>query len=82
MILLDSQDWFWDDQQGIRNLWELIFRKTKKGSKILFRSAATSCDFIPVDIREKLRFDENSDSLHKTDRVGTYGSTHLAIIGG
>jgi S-adenosylmethionine-diacylglycerol 3-amino-3-carboxypropyl transferase len=45
------------------------------------RSAGLEVDFIPEDIRARLRFQpEITTRLHPLDRVGTYGSTHFAEI--
>jgi S-adenosylmethionine-diacylglycerol 3-amino-3-carboxypropyl transferase len=49
--------------------------------RILMRSAAADVDFIPADIRRFLRFHPEATSpLHAVDRVGTYGSLHLAEV--
>jgi S-adenosylmethionine-diacylglycerol 3-amino-3-carboxypropyl transferase len=81
-ILLDHQDWLAaHDTQALREEWELIFANSRPGAKILMRSAGLEVDFIPEDIRARLRFQpEITTRLHPLDRVGTYGSTHFAEI--
>jgi S-adenosylmethionine-diacylglycerol 3-amino-3-carboxypropyl transferase len=45
------------------------------------RSAAADVDFIPAEVRRFLRFHPEATSpLHAVDRVGTYGSLHLAEV--
>ncbi len=81
-ILLDHQDWLAaHDTQALREEWELIFANSRPGAKILMRSAGLEVDFIPADIRARLRIQpEITTRLHPLDRVGTYGSTHFAEI--
>lgn len=81
-VLLDHQDWLaWHDPEALREEWELIFANSRPGTKILMRSAGLSLDFVPEDIRARLRFfPELTDALHLTDRVGTYGSLSFAEV--
>ncbi len=81
-VLLDHQDWLaWHDTEALREEWELILANSRPGTKILMRSAALELDFIPPDIRARLRFfPELTDPLHKLDRVGTYGSLSFAEV--
>ncbi len=81
-MLLDHQDWLaWHDPKALREEWELIFANSRRGTKILMRSAGMKLDFIPEDIRARLRFfPELTDPLHKLDRVGTYGSLSFAEV--
>jgi S-adenosylmethionine-diacylglycerol 3-amino-3-carboxypropyl transferase len=81
-VLLDHQDWLaWHDPRGLREEWELILANSRPGTRILLRSAGLDCSFIPRDILGRLRFcTELSETLHLTDRVGTYGSLHLAEV--
>jgi S-adenosylmethionine-diacylglycerol 3-amino-3-carboxypropyl transferase len=81
-VLLDHQDWLAaHDLAALREEWELIFANSRPGAKILMRSAGLDVDFIPADIRARLRFHpEITTRLHPLDRVGTYGSTHFAEI--
>jgi S-adenosylmethionine-diacylglycerol 3-amino-3-carboxypropyl transferase len=81
-VLLDHQDWLAaNDPVALREEWELILQNSAMGARILMRSAGTNVDFIPEDIRRKLDFrDDLTASVHLRDRVGTYGSTHLAEV--
>jgi len=81
-VLLDHQDWLaWHDPEALREEWELILANSRPGTKILLRSAGLTLDFVPDDIRARLRFfPELTDRLHLTDRVGTYGSLSFAEV--
>ncbi len=81
-VLLDHQDWLaWHDPVALREEWELIFQNSRPGTKVLLRSAGLSLDFVPEDIRARLRFfPELTNRLHLTDRVGTYGSLSFAEV--
>lgn len=81
-ILLDHQDWLaWNDTAALRQEWDLILENSRPGTRILLRSAALELDFIPAEIRQRLRFHpELTRILHRQDRVGTYGSLHLAEV--
>jgi S-adenosylmethionine-diacylglycerol 3-amino-3-carboxypropyl transferase len=81
-VLLDHQDWLaWHDSQALREEWQLLLDNSRPGSKILMRSALADISFLPEVAKSSLRFfPEKSNDLHKQDRVGTYGSLHLAEI--
>lgn len=81
-VLLDHQDWLAaHDPEALREEWELILQNCARGAKVLMRSAGLTVGFIPEDIRKMLRFHPAvTTELHKQDRVGTYGSTHLAEV--
>lgn len=81
-ILLDHQDWLaWNLPEALQEEWDIILKNSKKGTKILMRSASTTLDFVPENIRGRVRFHpELTESLHKTDRVGTYGSLHMGEV--
>jgi S-adenosylmethionine-diacylglycerol 3-amino-3-carboxypropyl transferase len=81
-VLLDHQDWLaWHDPAALREEWELILANSRPGTKILMRSAGLDMDFVPEDIRARLRFfPELTTPLHLTDRVGTYGSLSFAEV--
>ena len=81
-VLLDHQDWLaWHDPAALREEWELILANSRAGTKILLRSAGLELDFVPEDIRARLRFfPELTGPLHQTDRVGTYGSLSFAEV--
>ena len=81
-ILLDHQDWLAQhDPEALAEEWQMILENSQAGSKILMRSAATEINFIPDFVKQSLRFfPEQTQSLHVTDRVGTYGSLHFAEV--
>lgn len=81
-VLLDHQDWLAaHDPVALREEWELILQNCARGAKVLLRSAGLTAGFIPDDIRDQLRFHPTvTTELHAQDRVGTYGSTHLAEV--
>lgn len=81
-ILLDHQDWLaWNAPEALREEWELIIARSTAGARVLMRSAGLDVSFVPVDIRSRLQFfPEITEPLHVKDRVGTYGSQHLAEV--
>jgi S-adenosylmethionine-diacylglycerol 3-amino-3-carboxypropyl transferase len=81
-VLLDHQDWLAHHaSEALQEEWDLILANSRPGTKILMRSAAFNLDFLPGRARRALRFfGEWTASLHLRDRVGTYGSTHLAEV--
>lgn len=81
-VLLDHQDWLaWHNPQALHEEWQLVLANSQPGSKILMRSAGNDVNFIPASIRACLRFfPELTEPLHHQDRVGTYGSLHLAEV--
>ena len=81
-VLLDHQDWLaWHDSAALLEEWNLIFKNSRPGTKILLRSAGMDLNFVPEEVRARLRFFPGlTDPLHLTDRVGTYGSLHFAEV--
>lgn len=81
-VLLDHQDWLaWHNIAALLEEWRQIFRNSRPGTKILLRSAGPDLSFLPETVKEKLRFSpELTQPLHQGDRVGTYGSLHLAEV--
>lgn len=81
-VLLDHQDWLaWHEPAALAEEWELIFANSRPGTRILMRSAGLDLSFIPAAVRARLRFfPERTETLHLTDRVGTYGSLHFAEV--
>ena len=81
-ILLDHQDWLAENnREALEEEWRLILKNSRPGSKILLRSAAKEVDFFPDFVKDRIVFEENKTRQeHKRDRVGTYASTHLAIV--
>lgn len=81
-ILLDHQDWLaWHQPETLAEEWETIFQNSNAGTKILLRSAGIDLDFLPASVKSRLQFfPEKTSPLHHLDRVGTYGSLHLAEV--
>jgi len=80
-ILLDHQDWLAHYAPDILvNEWKEILKNSKAGTKILMRSASKKIDYFPNFVKEAVSFSPLAIQLHKNDRVGTYGSTYLAIV--
>jgi S-adenosylmethionine-diacylglycerol 3-amino-3-carboxypropyl transferase len=81
-VLMDHQDWLaWHDPKALLEEWRQIFRNSRPGTRILLRSAGPDLSFLPEAVRARLRFfPELTQPLHLLDRVGTYGSLHLAEI--
>lgn len=81
-VLLDHQDWLaWHDPKALQEEWRLLLANSRPGSKILMRSAAPDIGFLPKAVKSSLRFfPQLTETLHRQDRVGTYGSLHLAEV--
>lgn len=81
-VLLDHQDWLaWHDTDLLVEEWQEIFRHSRPGAKVLLRSAGPEVRFLPETVTSRLRFfPERTRPLHAQDRVGTYGSLHLAEV--
>lgn len=80
-ILLDHQDWLAHyAPEVLINEWKEILKNSKSGTKILMRSASKKIDFFPDFVIEAVSFSPLASQLHKNDRVGTYGSTYLAVV--
>lgn len=81
-VLLDHQDWMADKQYDeLCHEWNLILQRSRPGTRILFRSAGSTARFLPEFVQKHLTFHPDlTKPLHEQDRVGTYGSTHLAIV--
>jgi len=79
-VLLDHMDWM-IDSDSMTHLWKQILDHADSGAKVLFRSVHDHRNFLPSFVEEHFYFeDDRIEKLHKLDRVGTYGSTHLAIL--
>lgn len=81
-VLLDHQDWLaWHNTQALLEEWRQIFANSRPGTRILMRSAGADLSFLPETVTTRLRFfPELTQPLHLLDRVGTYGSLHLAEV--
>ena len=82
-VLLDHQDWLAHHAPAaLAEEWALILRTAAPGARILMRSAGPDVAFVPDAARRRIRFcPELTEPLHAADRVGTYGSQHLAVVG-
>ncbi|MYL82447.1 DUF3419 family protein [Desulfovibrio aerotolerans] len=83
IVLLDHQDWLaHHNPQALAEEWDGIFAAAAPQAKLLMRSAGLDVSFVPDAARQRLRFlPELTQPLHAADRVGTYGSQHLAVVG-
>ncbi|MEI6408202.1 MAG: BtaA family protein [Bacteroidota bacterium] len=81
-VLLDHQDWLAEhNYPALEQEWKLIFENAAPGASILMRSAASTPDFLPKWVPERLRFDHEAAAWsHANDRVGTYAGTFIAKI--
>lgn len=82
-VLLDHQDWMAAHRpDALAEEWRLILENSRPGTSILMRSASPGIEFIPAFARERLELPDpdRTASLHRLDRVGTYGCTFFARI--
>ncbi len=80
-VLLDHMDWLAASPSLIEAEWREIRGKASPGARVIFRSGSPDASFLPVSVADGLRFDRSrAEALHRLDRVGTYGSFHIAEI--
>lgn len=81
-VLLDHQDWMANSKpELLAREWRHILNNSKAGTRVLFRSAGASIDFLPAFVMDRVDFQpELTSSLQARDRVGTYESTHLGLV--
>lgn len=81
-VLLDHQDWLATHAPDeLQREWNLIFANSTPGAKVLLRSAGSMLDFLPDQVRDRLRFyPERTEPLQALDRVGTYAGLYFAEI--
>jgi S-adenosylmethionine-diacylglycerol 3-amino-3-carboxypropyl transferase len=81
-VLLDHQDWLAEHNvKALREEWELILKNSRKGTRILLRSAANKIGFFPDFVMDAVEWEtELSKATHFYDRVGTYGSVYLGVV--
>ena len=81
-VFLDAQDWMNTD--ALIDLWNAIAEKSESGSRIIFRTAASSSPIeknLPKELSSKFEYKENlSKELFKQDRASIYGGFHLYIL--
>lgn len=80
-VLLDHMDWLVkNNKHQLNRLWELIIDRSESNSKILFRTAFSDINFIPLVVHHFFNFKKiDNDWLLKHDRVGTYTGTYIGI---
>lgn len=81
-VLLDHQDWLAaNNRAALIEEWETILNNSRRGTRILLRSAQYNINFFPEFVKERVFIEKEKASLtHKQDRVGTYGSVYLGIV--
>ncbi len=81
-VLLDHQDWLAaNNRRALEEEWHTILANSRRGTKILLRSAAYQVDFFPDFVKDRVVFEkEKTTEWHQKDRVGTYGSVYLGIV--
>jgi S-adenosylmethionine-diacylglycerol 3-amino-3-carboxypropyl transferase len=80
-VLLDHMDWLANTPHVLEEEWEQIFAAARPGARVIFRSGSSSARFLPVSVARRLLFEpERAKILHARDRVGTYGSFHIARL--
>ncbi len=80
-VLLDHMDWLAERPRLLEEEWELILACAASGARAIFRSGAHDASFLPASITGRLAFErERATALHARDRVGTYGSFHIARL--
>ena len=81
-VLLDHQDWLAaNNRAALIEEWETILNNSRRGTRILLRSAQYNINFFPEFVKDRVFFEKEKTSLtHKQDRVGTYGSVYLGIV--
>jgi len=78
-VLLDHMDWLIAHPRLIEEEWAGIFRVADPAARVIFRSGGRDAWFLPLAVLRRLRFErERAEALHLRDRVGTYGSFHIA----
>jgi S-adenosylmethionine-diacylglycerol 3-amino-3-carboxypropyl transferase len=78
-VLLDHMDWMAPEPRLLEEEWAQIFVVAAPGARVIFRSGGPDARFLPVSVLRRLAFArERAAALHRQDRVGTYGSFHIA----
>jgi len=80
-VLLDHMDWLARTPDLVEEEWAEILGHATTDARVIFRSAAPDASFLPRSVTDRLSFDrERAQALHQADRVGTYGSFHIARL--
>lgn len=89
-VLLDHMDWLYQNQYSVlQEQWQEIFNRATENAKMIWRSASLKVEFVdPISVQikgkrttvgQELKYNhELSQSLHRQDRVHTYGSFYIA----
>jgi S-adenosylmethionine-diacylglycerol 3-amino-3-carboxypropyl transferase len=81
-VFLDSQDWMRPEQ--IAEMWAEIARVGKPGTRIVFRTAATTSPVetaLPPALKTRFDYKEAlSKALLREDRSAIYGGFHLYVM--
>ncbi|MCB1022824.1 MAG: BtaA family protein [Acidobacteria bacterium] len=81
-VFLDAQDWM--DPEMITDLWTAIREKSKRGARIIFRTAGAASPIesdLPADLRKSFLYEkEISERLFRRDRASIYGGFHLYLL--
>jgi S-adenosylmethionine-diacylglycerol 3-amino-3-carboxypropyl transferase len=81
-VLLDHQDWLAaHNVAALEEEWTLILKNSRKGTRLLLRSAAPEVDFFPDFVNKAVEWEKTkTQETHFNDRVGTYGCVYLGIV--
>lgn len=80
-VLLDHMDWLSTQPRILEEEWRWIIERAEPGARIIYRSGAIACNYIPDFAMRRLQFEsEKTKALHGRDRVGTYASFHFATV--
>jgi len=80
-VLLDHMDWLASKPDLLRQEWQWILHRATAGARIIYRSGGSTFDHIPEPALKHLTFAPAlTNELNDRDRVGTYGSFHLARV--
>jgi S-adenosylmethionine-diacylglycerol 3-amino-3-carboxypropyl transferase len=80
-VLLDHMDWLADRRpDALAEEWRWILARSAPGARVIVRSGAVRPAFIGR-LPDRLVFRADlAGELHRRDRVGTYGSFHIAEV--
>jgi len=80
-VLLDHMDWLTNSKKLLYREWRRILETARPGARIIYRSGGASFDHVPAFARRRIEYRPDiAGALHERDRVGTYGSFHLAWV--
>jgi S-adenosylmethionine-diacylglycerol 3-amino-3-carboxypropyl transferase len=91
-VLLDHMDWLsWFRQAALQREWQAIIDSAAPRSRLIWRSGGLHVDYVdPLDIQVNGLYSQVGDhltyhrdlakTLHRKDRVGTYGSFYIADL--